>query len=57
MTNYRSKSGFRVAATRNGKPVLEKDFDNTEASPRSTAEGRKKWGDGFARWIWDFRRV
>jgi hypothetical protein len=54
MVNYRSKSGFRLSGTQQGKQVVQKEFDNTEASPRSTPEGEKKWGDGFARWIWDF---
>ena len=54
MVNYRSKSGFRLSGTQQGKRVAQKEFDNTEASPRSTPEGEKKWGDGFARWIWDF---
>lgn len=54
MVNYRSKSGFRLSAVQKDKPVAQKDFDNTETSPRSTPEGAKKWGGGFARWIWDF---
>lgn len=54
MINYRSKSGFLLTGNQNGKQVVEKDFDNTAASPRSTPEGVKKWGDGFARWVWDF---
>ncbi|NLF68395.1 MAG: hypothetical protein GX575_04990 [Candidatus Anammoximicrobium sp.] len=54
MVNHRSKSGFLLTGMQQGQPVVKKDFDNTEASPRSTPEGQKKWGDGFARWIWDF---
>lgn len=54
MVNYRSKSGFLLVGTQQEKPVVKKDFDNTETSPRSTPEGAKKWGDGFARWVWDF---
>lgn len=54
MVNYRSKSGFLLLGTQKDKPVARKDFDNTETSPRSTREGIAKWGDGFARWIWDF---
>jgi hypothetical protein len=53
MVNYRSKSGFLLVGTQGEMPVAKKDFDNTESSPRSTPEGEKKWGDGFARWIWD----
>lgn len=54
MVNHRSKSGFLLSGTQNGRQVANKDFDNTPSSPRSTPEGAKKWGDGFARWIWDF---
>lgn len=54
MVNHRSKSGFLLLATQKDKPVARKEFDNSEASPRSTPEGAKRWGDGFARWIWDF---
>ena len=54
MVNYRSKSGFLLLGTQKDKQVAKKDFDSTETSPRSTPEGAKKWGDGFARWIWDF---
>ena len=54
MVNHRSKSGFLLSGAQHGKQVVEKDFDNTETSPRSTPEGAKKWGEGFARWIWDF---
>ncbi|MDD5523284.1 MAG: hypothetical protein PHI84_20895 [Kiritimatiellae bacterium] len=54
MVNYRSKSGFLLSGTQKDRQVVRKDFDNTEKSPRSTPEGVKKWGDGFARWIWDF---
>lgn len=54
MLNYRSKSGFLLRGTQQGQQVAKKDFDNTERSPRATPEGAKKWGTGFARWIWDF---
>lgn len=54
MVNYRSKSGFLLRGIQEGKQVVEKKFDNTPASPRATPEGVKKWGDGFARWIWDY---
>ncbi len=54
MVNYRNNSAFLLVGTQNGKQVARKEFDSTETSPRSTPEGVKKWGDGFARWIWDF---
>ena len=54
MVNYRSKSGFLFVGQLRRQAGCQKDFDNTETSPRSTPEGAKKWGDGFARWIWDF---
>ncbi len=54
MINYRSKSGFLLSGIQQDRQVIRKEFDNTEKSPRSTPEGEKKWGDGFARWIWDF---
>ncbi len=54
MVNYRSKSGFLITGSQAETPRLKKDFDNTETSPRSTPEGVKKWGSGFARWVWDF---
>lgn len=54
MVNHRSKSGFLLVGSQQDRQVVKKDFDNTETSPRSTPEGAKKWGDGFARWIWDF---
>jgi len=53
MVKYRSKSGFLLLGTQKDKEVVRKDFDNREASPRSTPEGLKKWGEGFARWVWD----
>lgn len=53
MVNHRSKSGFLLRGTQKGAVVAKKEFDNTESSPRSTPEGEKKWGGGFARWIWD----
>ena len=54
MVNYRSKSGFLLSGTQQGKRVVRKEFDNTKTSPRSTPVGENKWGKGFARWIWDF---
>ncbi|MHB8900326.1 MAG: hypothetical protein ACYC6Y_16370 [Thermoguttaceae bacterium] len=54
MLNYRSKSGFLLTGSQNGKEIVRKAFDNTETSPRATPEGEKKWGEGFSRWIWDF---
>lgn len=54
MVNYRSKSGFLLVGAQGETGVAKKDFDNTETSPRATPEGVKQWGDGFARWIWDF---
>lgn len=54
MVNHRSKSGFLLSGTQSGRQVANKDFDNTPSSPRSTPEGAKRWGGGFARWIWDF---
>ncbi len=54
MVRYRSKSAFLLSAAQNDGQAFRKEFDNAETSPRATPEGAKKWGDGFARWIWDF---
>ena len=54
MIHYRSKSGFLLSGTQKGRQVVRKEFDHTETSPRATSAGAKKWGEGFARWIWDF---
>lgn len=54
MVHHRSRSGFHLSAIQKNKQVAQKSFDDTETSPRSTPEGAKKWGEGFARWSWDF---
>ena len=54
MVNYRSKSAFLLLGSQQDRQVVRKEFDAAEASPRSTPAGAKKWGEGFARWIWDF---
>ncbi len=53
MVNYRSNNGFQIQGVQNENVVLDHSFDNGETSFRSTPEGEKKWGDGFARWVWD----
>ena len=53
MVSHRSKSGFLFSGTQQGRQAFLKAFDATETSPRSTPEGEKKWGEGFACWIWD----
>ncbi len=42
---------FKVSILQDGKMKAEKIFD-TE-SLRKTDEGKKKWGDGFGRFVWD----
>ncbi|MCM8817534.1 MAG: beta-galactosidase trimerization domain-containing protein [Candidatus Omnitrophica bacterium] len=42
---------FKVRIIQQGDIKAEKVFDNE--SLRSTDEGRKKWGDGYGRFVWD----
>ncbi len=50
--SLRSKIGFKVTVAQDGKTVAEKVFDDNEVSVRSTPEGKKKWGAGWAVFIW-----
>ena len=53
MTNYRTNNGFRIQGVQNAQIVLDQPFDEgDDASVRTTPEGLKKWGGGFARWVW-----
>ncbi len=42
---------FKVTVLQNGQPVGEKEFD--VESLRASAEGKKKWGAGYGRFVWD----
>lgn len=50
MVNHRSNSAFAVRGVHSGGEFREL-FDVGE-SLRATPEGLKKWGDGFAHWVW-----
>ena len=52
LLKYRNKIGFIVTLKQNGKIVAEKEFD-TGASKRATPQGVKKWGRGYACFVWD----
>ena len=56
LQRYRNKIGFTITLKQNGKVVAEKKFD-TGASKRSTKQGVKKWGRGFACFVWDSMTV
>lgn len=43
---------FKVSIVQNGRIVAEKVFDTK--SLRNGKEGKDRWGDGFAQWVWDF---
>lgn len=43
---------FKVSLLQQSKIIAEKTFDNE--SLRNTDEGKKKWGDGFGRFVWDW---
>ena len=46
---------FKISVLQQGNIKAEKTFD-TE-SLRSTPEGKKKWGDGFGQFVWDWMDV
>jgi hypothetical protein len=52
LLKYRNNIGFTVTLKQNGKVVAEKKFD-TEASKRASTQGAKKWGRGYACFVWD----
>ncbi len=50
--SMRKEIAFKVTIIQNGKTVAEQIFDDGD-SIRSTPEGEKKWGTGWARFVWE----
>ncbi len=48
---FQKNNGFIIKLTQNGKVIAKKNF--SVESLRNTHDGKKKWGKGFAVFVWD----
>lgn len=52
LSQHREKIAFKLTVQQNGRIVAEKVFDDNPESVRKTPEGKKKWGEGWAAFVW-----